>query len=242
VWLWHTWTIGKKVCPVCDLIPIIHEFVCDLTYSHCQTVHVCHSHTMWRVRVWLDEFVCDVTHPLIKQFMWDMTHSHDPIVPVRRDAIPLSTTSRVTWLIPIINEFTRDQISSHYPTVHGDMAHSHYSIVHVWRDSFIYVTWLIYIRDICLIHMCDMTHSCVWHDLFICVTWLIHMCDSTHSYVWHESFKWTTWPIHMCDMTHSYVWLFLFLYVTRLIHVWHDSFICVTWLIHMCDMTHSYVW
>ena len=36
--------------------------------------------------------------------------------------------------------------------------------------------------------MCDMTHSYVWHDSFICVTWLIHMCDMTHSYVWHNSF------------------------------------------------------
>jgi len=24
----------------------------------------------------------------------------------------------------------------------------------------------------------------MWHDSFICVTWLIHMCDMTHSYVW----------------------------------------------------------
>ena len=45
----------------------------------------------------------------------------------------------------------------------------------------------------------------MWHDSFICVTWLIHMCDMTHSYVWHDSF----------------------------IYVWHDSFICVTWLIHI---------
>ena len=48
-----------------------------------------------------------------------------------------------------------------------------------------------------------MTHSYVWYDSFICVTWLIHM----------------TWLIYMCDMTHLYVW--------------HDSFICVTWLIYM---------
>jgi len=99
------------------------------------------------------------------------------------------------------------------------------------NDSFICVTWLI--------HMCDMTHSYVWHDSsngcswlyengsFTCVTWLIHMCDMTHpmdvvrcmgmthSYVWHDSFVCVTWLIHMCDMTHSYVW--------------HDSFICVTW-------------
>ena len=26
-----------------------------------------------------------------------------------------------------------------------------------------------------------MTHSCVWHDSFMCVTWLIHVCDMTHS-------------------------------------------------------------
>jgi len=40
--------------------------------------------------------------------------------------------------------------------------------------------------------LCDRTSSCVrrdsfwhmWHDSFICVTWLIHMCDMTHSYVW----------------------------------------------------------
>jgi len=58
-----------------------------------------------------------------------------------------------------------------------------------------------------------MTHSYVWQDSVICVTWLIHMCDRTHSYVWHDSFIYVTWLIHMCDMTHSYVW--------------HDSFI--TW-------------
>ena len=72
--------------------------------------------------------------------------------------------------------------------------------------------------------ICDMTHSYVWHDSFICVTWLIHIWDMTYSYVWHDSFIRVTWLIHMCDMTH---W-----------NMWHDSFICATWLIYMCDMTH----
>jgi len=53
-----------------------------------------------------------------------------------------------------------------------------------------------------LIHMCDMTHSYVWHDSFICVTWLIHMYDMAHSYVCHDSFICATWLIHMpCSLT-----------------------------------------
>jgi len=78
------------------------------------------------------------------------------------------------------------------------------------------VTWLI--------HMCDMTHSHVWHDSFTCVTWLIHMCDMTHSHVWHDSF-WSvsdacvTWLFHTCDMTPSYAR--------------HDSCVFVTWLVHV---------
>jgi len=70
----------------------------------------------------------------------------------------------------------------------------------------------------------------VWHDSFICVTWLIHMYDiftaqhhmsaMTPPYLSHDSFICVTWLIHMCAMTHSYVC--------------HDSF--------MCAMTYSYVW
>jgi len=56
-----------------------------------------------------------------------------------------------------------------------------------------------------------MTHSYVWHDSFICVTWLIHMCDMTHSYVWHDSF--------IC-VTHSYVWLIHVCQVQRAAALW----------------------
>jgi len=36
-----------------------------------------------------------------------------------------------------------------------------------------------------------------------CVTWPIHMCDMTHSYVWHDTFLCVPWFIHTWDMTHS---------------------------------------
>jgi len=43
-------------------------------------------------------------------------------------------------------------------------------------------------------HMCDTTHSYMWHDSFICmirlphmsVTCLVHIRVMTHSYVWHD--------------------------------------------------------
>jgi len=97
-----------------------------------------------------------------------------------------------------------------------------------------YLTWLI--------HLCDMTHSCVWHDSFMCVTWLFHMCDMTPSYVSRDSFICVTWLIHMCDMTRSYVWHDSLIYVTWLIHMWDMThFLRVPWLIHMCDVPHPFV-
>ena len=113
-----------------------------------------------------------------------------------------------------------------------------------------------------LVSLCDMTHSYMCHDSFICVTWLIYMCDMTYSFVWHDWFRifmYKTWlfpysyvwhdasRIHMWDMTHS---AFTCVHDLFLIHmcdmthsfVWHDSCICVTWFICICHMTHSYVW
>jgi len=120
-------------------------------------------------------------------------------------------------------------------------------------------------RGLVVVRMCDMNHSYVWHESFMCM--------------WHES----SWGLHermtccheriscrssyVCGMTHSQG---LHEQITRghervtrrSSYVWHDSFIgslqtigvstllvCVTWLIlvrvtrliHMCDMTHSCV-
>jgi len=105
-----------------------------------------------------------------------------------------------------------------------------------------------------------MTHSSVWHDLFMYVTWLIHLwhdwfmphrCDVALSHECHDRFMYVTLThSYVCDITHSYVWHDSFICVTWRIHmcdmahsyVRHESCICVTWLIHMRDMTHSYVW
>jgi len=46
----------------------------------------------------------------------------------------------------------------------------------------------------------------VWHDSFICVTWLIHMCDMTHSYVWHDSFIRVTYGAPAKILKKSALW------------------------------------
>jgi len=103
------------------------------------------------------------------------------------------------------------------------------------------VTWLV--------DMCDMTHSCVWHDT--CAWWCIHVCDMTHSYVCQDSFTCcagSRWCIHMSHWTS---------HVTPMSHVTPIDESChthgrrwaadsplgnVTRLIHMCDMTRPFVW
>jgi len=126
---------------------------------------------------------------------------------------------------------------------------------HVFNKTHSYVRHASFACVPCLIHTCEMTHSDVWHDIFIwwheaCihVTWLIHVWDMTHSYVRHDSFICATWQIHVTyesrhradfesQVSHSVACL---IHMHGMIHsrVWHDSFICATWLIHMCDRTH----
>jgi len=97
--------------------------------------------------------------------------------------------------------------------------------------------------------MCDVTHSYLWHDLFICtggsswasVMWLIR--------IWPDPFTCVTWRIlqvpaknqqSLCDVTHRYMaWLFYlcdknYLCVSaRNQLIWCDvTYLHMTWLIH----------
>jgi len=107
------------------------------------------------------------------------------------------------------------------------------------------------------IHMCDVNHSYVWHDSFMCVTWwrigstvpfvepIRHhvICNETRDLCNETHVQWDTWLDSVIwDLTPSYVWGDLFVCDMTPLYVWRDSFLCVMWLIHMCNMTQSYTW
>ena len=121
------------------------------------------------------------------------------------------------------------------------VAHSY--VFHIWmRDTTHSYGWHYpVIRDVTLVVplKCDMTHSGVGHDSFICVTWLIHMCDMTYSSV--RTTVTIVVPL-MCDMAHSYMWRDTLCSP----YVCHDSFIYVMRAMTLnvplvCDMTYSHV-
>jgi len=153
--------------------------------------------------VWHDSFILEKC--LIH--MWDMPHSH-----VRHDSfirdtqrihtcvpgMPLCAIASVTWLIHMC-----------------DMTHSHVWHAHsyVWHDSFICVTWFIYVWRIltCLINTCDLKMPPCAVGLF----WVYVGLFCVHVGLFWKYIGLYTCDLEMparaspgtCDMTDSHVWL-----------------------------------
>jgi len=134
----------------------------------------------------------------------------------------------------------------------------------IWHNLFICATWRIHVCSVT--HMCNMTHTCdvatykcdkinccwhtgrhsfwndvvsclIWHDSFICATWLIYMCDMIHM---RDMAHRCNMAVYKCDKIHCCwhkgphsFWNDVVSYL-----MWHDSFKCATWLIHICDKIH----
>jgi len=113
---------------------------------------------------WRDKLICVTQHILcVTQHihMWDMPHSY-----------------------------------ARHMIFHTWLSHVCYTAnVFVWHDLFICVTWLIY--------ECGVTYSHVWNGSWNCLIELahmcvIHMCDLTHSCVRRDSCIRRTWHMKMC--------------------------------------------
>jgi len=137
------------------------------------------------------------------------------------------------------------------------------TLLFVWHDSFICVICFTHLRDVThpfegrdspiwgtwlnttLVHAVDQacarygSLTCVLHDWFMCVAWLIHVCDMAHSCVWRDSIICVTWLIHAW-LIYVVTWLIHLIYMTRS-HAWPAPFICVASLFHTHDTTHACV-
>jgi len=82
-----------------------------------------------------------------------------------------------------------------------------------------------------------LTHSQVWHDSFIYVTWIIHICDMTHLCVTGEQLEgslfdercavatgeWVMshiWVNHVNESCHIHEWFMWMSHVTHMSHIW----------------------
>ena len=101
--------------------------------------------------------------------------------------------------------------------------------------------WMSHVMSHVYIHECDMTHSYMWYDSFIFVTWLIHIFDMTHSYISHDSFISVTWLIQTSHVStlNSYISLFTrtpfkshtYCVLQRVVLciLWCHSVLCIKW-------------
>jgi len=168
--------------------------------------------------------VCDVTGATWRIHLCDMTHSY-----IWHTYEWVSRMCNMTHLY--VCHTCAGAVESCVWCVWRNLRDMTYSLM--WHDAFIWVWHNLFMRVTWLIHVCNMTHSCVSHDLFMCVTLVqelwkaaFDVCD-----VWptrRDVFACVTWRIHMSDITYSCVW--------------HDSFMCATWLIHMCVTLVQELW
>ena len=86
---------------------------------------------------------------------------------------------------------THNGVITHIMALYVTHGNASPQISHMWMSHVTHLNEsLTRLMHVCyrLIHTCDMTHLHMWHDSFICVTWLIHI---------------VTWTIHEDSFTHQ---------------------------------------
>ena len=278
IWMRYSFICVTWLIHMCDMT----LYMCDMTHSYvwhdafiCVTwlIHMC---DMTHSYLWNDVFICvtwlficatvqisslNVSGVTTTSRSTPTTPTPAPRSPPTASGYVCPVTWRlfihlftcVTWPILIRDYPTRPSLTSDclWLCLPGDLT---------FFRSFICVR--------CLILICNMTQSYMWHGSFICVTTSAPLSPPTASgyvcpvtwpifilpYVCRNSFLFVKSLNHTCDMTHSYVWHDSFIWVSApalrsprtasgyVCPVTWRSFLCVTSVLHMYRRTHSYAW
>jgi len=175
-----------------------HVWMIHITFEWV-TSHMNVSHHIW---------MCHITYE------WVTLHMNKSRHKCNKHGSVYKNVSYHIWMGRVTYEWVTSRIFE--SCTHG-IAHSSIASVfiyfltsratHEWICMHLYVTRLI--------HICDITHSYVWHDSCICVP-----------YMWHDSCIYVTWLIHMCDTTH--IWMHSNAFIR---HVTHEC-IWMRWVIY----------
>jgi len=220
VYVWRCVCVTLLINMVAWLTHLCHDsFSCDVLRSYDPTHSygdMTNSYVTWLIHMWYDSLIrmwCDYMTCLMHVGPRPIHMGPRPIHMCRDAFMCGMAHSDVTCCVNVWHDALR-----------------------WWRDSFVRaMIHSCYVSFICLLgpFIRDVTHSYVWHDSFVRVTWLIHMCDRTHPYVWNDSFMcvWldsctcATWLIHMCVL-----W---YIHTCLIATVIRSTLSCVTWLIYM---------
>ena len=82
--------------------------------------------------------------------------------------------------------------------------------------------------------MRDKTHSHVWHDSILCVTWLISMCDMTQSYARHNALVYVRMRVRVYVCVRAHAWICVRVRACACVRVCARVCACV----HVCVRVH----
>ena len=193
-WLIHVWDV-THICP--DGVVYMHTPQSDMTHSHVRhDSYMCVTWLITHTCVWHDSYmwVTRLKHVCVT---W-LTHAQMELCTLKRPSLTsLSLSFIVTNQYNLCHEpiqlmelctLKRPSLTSlslsFIVTNQYNLCHEPIQLMKLCTLKRPSLT--------CLIHMCDVTHSWVWHD-----SPLIHVCNVTHT---------SRGGVYVCDMTHSRVW------------------------------------